>query len=115
MAEIVLDNLNNKTGWTVNKTAHPGGIIEVGEYETTEQGPKESLIAGGLEKSIWIKVEGDNGNYAQKTISVNLTGYTEIVLHSMGFYLGQSVYDVVSDFLYKIDYNEYVKWRENKS
>jgi hypothetical protein len=103
LSEIVIDNLNDKSGWSVDKTAKPNGIIEVGEYATTDKGPREFLIAGGLEKSLWIKVEGDNGNYAEKTISVDLTGYTEIVLHTISYYKGHSVYDAASDFLYKID------------
>ena len=103
MSEIVIDNLDDKTGWTVDKTASPSGIMAVGEYETTYSGPAEQLIAGGLSKSLWIKVSGDEDNYAEKTISVDLTGYTEIVFHVKSIYRGTYDLDDYDNFLYKID------------
>jgi hypothetical protein len=109
MPQLVIDNLDDKTGWSVNKTANPNGIIEVGEYETSDPGATENLIAGNLEKSLWVRVEGDNGNYAEKTINIDLTGFEEIIFHVKSIYRGNYTYNDTSDFLYKIDlgFSEY--------
>jgi hypothetical protein len=99
MSQLVIDNLDDDTNWSVDKTDSPSGIIEIGEYTTSDAGSREMLIAGGLDKSLWIKVNGDEGNFATKTISQDLTGYTEIVLHTVSIYKGLSEYAVTGDFL----------------
>lgn len=102
--ETIIDNLDDKTGWTVDKASKPTGVIEIDEYETTDPNPRENLIAGGLSKSLFIKVEGDNGNFAQKTFTKDLTGFNEIIFHAKSIYEGKSNFKTIGDFLYKIDF-----------
>lgn len=99
----VIDNLDDKTGWSTTD-----GSITVLEYETTAPGPKELYIAGGLSKSTLIRFEGLTAQVnqsAQKTLSFpTITDYDFIVLNLVSMYKGRDTFSPGDSPIYHISF-----------
>lgn len=90
--KLLIDNLDSTTGWSASGgSTSIYGLNDIGDY-----------ISGGNSKSLIFYFNGLN-SYVEKTYSVDISDYEELVLHVWSQSKKSDGYYKESDFSYKID------------
>jgi len=91
-----IDNIDSLTGWTAQSGA------DISAYKLNSN---PDFIADNLTGSVIFKFpEGNSGKYIEKTVSVDITGYEEIVLWAWSRNKSGSSFNKTADYSYKIDF-----------
>lgn len=102
-----IDNIDSLTGWT------PQAGSDISAYKVNTN---PDYIANNLTGSVIFKFPSGNLNkYISKTISIDITGYEEIVLWAWSRNKAGSEFNTSADYSYKIDFGGAVYYMPVKS
>lgn len=90
--KLLIDNISSDSGWSGSGGAGVHQLNEITDF-----------VAGNNSSSVMFKFDGLNG-YIEKTYSVDVSSYDELVFWVLSVRRGKDEYRNPSDFLYKIDF-----------